>query len=101
MSLNNSTPKSLGVTSPISNVTPKPEDLERTAQLEKCLRSFELFEDDEQMQHRIYVLGKIHALVQRWVKEISEKKVPPATAATMTGKIFSFGSYRLGVHTKG
>ncbi|XP_042903419.1 poly(A) polymerase type 3 isoform X2 [Parasteatoda tepidariorum] len=92
----------LGVTSPISTAMPKPEDIVRTNELEKVLREFGLFESNEELAHRMEVLSKINQLVRQWIKEISLKKnMPPNIAETVGGKIYTFGSYRLGVHTKG
>ncbi|GBM56970.1 Poly(A) polymerase alpha [Araneus ventricosus] len=92
----------LGVTSPISTAYPKPDDIQRTKELEKVLRDYGLFESDEELAHRMEVLSKINQLVKQWIKEISIKKnMPPSVAETVGGKIYTFGSYRLGVHTKG
>ncbi|XP_055935796.1 poly(A) polymerase type 3-like [Argiope bruennichi] len=92
----------LGVTSPISTAFPKPDDIQRTKELEKVLREYGLFESDEELAHRMEVLSKINQLVKQWIKEISIKKnMPPSVAETVGGKIYTFGSYRLGVHTKG
>ncbi|KAB1266833.1 Poly polymerase gamma [Camelus dromedarius] len=50
----------------------------------------------------LVVLGKLNNLVKEWISEVSESKnLPPSVVATVGGKIFTFGSYRLGVHTKG
>ena len=48
------------------------------------------------------VLGKLDKIVKDWILEVSHKKnIPPNIAETVGGKIYTFGSYRLGVHTKG
>jgi poly(A) polymerase len=48
------------------------------------------------------VLGRIAALVKKFVKEISLKNGLSESAANSAGgKIFTFGSYRLGVHGPG
>ncbi|GFQ91216.1 poly(A) polymerase alpha [Trichonephila clavata] len=91
-----------GVTSPISTAFPKPDDLQRTKELEKVLRDFGVFESDEELAHRTEVLNKIIQLFKQWIREISIKKnMPPNVAETVSGKMYTFGSYRLGVHTKG
>lgn len=97
-----STRKVYGITAPISESMPRTEDLELTAKLEECLRSFDLFESDEEMAHRINVLSQIDEIAKEWIVELSlEKNFPPEDAEQMSGKIFTFGSFRLGVHTKG
>ena len=48
------------------------------------------------------VLSKVNMLVKRWIKEVSiSQNMPVNIAENVGGKIFTFGSYRLGVHTKG
>ncbi|KAI1309481.1 Poly(A) polymerase gamma [Halotydeus destructor] len=91
-----------GVTSPISTSPPTPADNVQSQKLEACLRSFGLFESDEEMAHRMNVLSQVNELVQKWILSISlEKGIPQSVAEGMSGKIFTFGSFRLGVHTKG
>ena len=91
-----------GVSAPISTAQPTPEEIEETKKLEECLRSFNLFESEEEMSHRMTVLSQINTLAEEWIREVSRAKNFPAEVAdTMSGKIFTFGSFRLGVHTKG
>ncbi|NXO02266.1 PAPOG polymerase, partial [Rhinopomastus cyanomelas] len=95
-------PKCYGVTSPISLASPTAIDLTHTQKLIDAMKPFGVFEDDTELNHRIAVLGKLNKLVKDWVSEMSESKNVPASAvADVGGKIFTFGSYRLGVHTKG
>ncbi|KAG8541930.1 hypothetical protein GDO81_027934 [Engystomops pustulosus] len=66
------------------------------------MRPFGVFEDDEELRHRMFVLGKLNHLVKEWIAELGEcKNLPPTTISAAGGKIYTFGSYRLGVHTKG
>jgi poly(A) polymerase Pap1 len=52
--------------------------------------------------NREIVLGRVAALVKRFVKRISmERGLSEAAANAAGGKIFTFGSYRLGVHGPG
>lgn len=46
------------------------------------------------------VLRKVNDLAKQWIKEVSVKKNMPQ-AENVGGKIYTFGSYRLGVHNKG
>ncbi len=64
-----------GVSQPISTAPPDERDIELTAQLDRCFRSFNLFETEDEMQKRIEVLRKINALVKQWVKTVSIDKV--------------------------
>ncbi|OWF51454.1 poly(A) polymerase beta-like [Mizuhopecten yessoensis] len=92
-----------GITSPISLDKPKPLDLKLSAKLEESMRPYGVFESDEQLAHRMDVLHKINNIVREWIKEVSRQKsnIPESKIDTFGGKVCTFGSYRLGVHTKG
>uniref|UniRef100_A0A8D0ESQ4 polynucleotide adenylyltransferase n=1 Tax=Strix occidentalis caurina TaxID=311401 RepID=A0A8D0ESQ4_STROC len=61
-----------------------------------------VLEDEEELNHRLVVLGKLNNLVNEWISELAESKnLPPSAVVNVSGKIFTFGSYCLGVHTKG
>jgi len=52
--------------------------------------------------NREIVLGRVAALVKKFVKKVSvERGLSEAAANAAGGKIFTFGSYRLGVHGPG
>uniref|UniRef100_A0A673JS80 Poly(A) polymerase n=1 Tax=Sinocyclocheilus rhinocerous TaxID=307959 RepID=A0A673JS80_9TELE len=95
-------PKHYGITSPISLALPKEADLVLARKLTETLRPFGVFEEELELQRRILVLGKLNTLVKVWIREVSEvKNIPASVIDNVGGKIFTFGSYRLGVHTKG
>ncbi|XP_075048377.1 poly(A) polymerase alpha [Mixophyes fleayi] len=96
------TQKNFGITSPISLAAPKDTDCTLTHKLIDTLKPFGVFEEEEELQRRILILGKLNNLVKEWIREISEiKNLPQSVIENVGGKIFTFGSYRLGVHTKG
>ncbi|KAJ6219252.1 hypothetical protein RDWZM_005064 [Blomia tropicalis] len=94
-------PPHLGVTDPISVTTPREIDLKATNDLDKILHEYELFESDEMLTKRCMILGQLNNMLKEWVRDLSAKKMPSHIAEQMNGKIFTFGSYRLGVHTRG
>jgi len=48
------------------------------------------------------ILSKLNNLVKEWIKETSiNRNMPSNVADQVGGKIYTFGSYRLGVHHKG
>uniref|UniRef100_A0A182Y4L3 Poly(A) polymerase n=1 Tax=Anopheles stephensi TaxID=30069 RepID=A0A182Y4L3_ANOST len=97
-----SSTKTLGMTSAISTAEPKPEDIQKTKELEKSLEPFNVFEAEEELNHRMEILAKLNTLVKQWVRDVSiAKNMPEAMAEKLGGKIYTFGSYRLGVHHKG
>ena len=57
------------------------------------------------VQHNLYmfdIFSRLNDLLKAWVKETSiTKNMPESMAETVGGKIFAYGSYRLGVHNKG
>ena len=91
-----------GVTRPLSLASPTEKDLELTEALQKVLQAADFFESDEEGERREIVLGRLNQLVMRFVKQMArEKGYPEALVTETTGRIFTFGSYRLGVHSKG
>lgn len=94
--------KTLGMTSAISVAEPKPEDLQATLDLTKTLEPYNVFETESELNHRMEILSKLNTLVKEWIKSVSiSKNMPPQLASKLGGKIYTFGSYRLGVHHKG
>ncbi|XP_044496904.1 nuclear poly(A) polymerase 4-like isoform X2 [Mangifera indica] len=95
-------PKQYGVTKPISMSGPSEADIQRTRELKKFLAEAGLYESKEEAAKREEVLGRIRQIVKDWVKDLtrlrgySDQMVEDANAL-----IFTFGSYRLGVHGPG
>ncbi|XP_044728354.1 poly(A) polymerase type 3 [Chrysoperla carnea] len=94
--------RTLGMTSAISTAAPRPLDIQRTNELDNALRPHDVFETEEELTHRMEILGKLYGLVKQWVKNVSvSRNMPESVAEMVGGKIYTFGSYRLGVHHKG
>lgn len=75
---------------------------ERSHQLEEALRPHGVFESEEELNHRMEVLGRLNQLVKDWIRQRSiEKSMPANVADAVGGHVYTFGSYRLGVHNKG
>ncbi|XP_074036271.1 poly(A) polymerase type 3 [Leptinotarsa decemlineata] len=92
----------LGMTPAISVAGPEPSDLIKTKELEESLKLFDVFESEQELNQRIYILGKLYNLVKQWTKEVSMKRnMSERVAEQLGGKLYTFGSYRLGVHGKG
>ncbi|XP_031385989.1 nuclear poly(A) polymerase 4-like [Punica granatum] len=96
------TAKQYGVTKPISLAGPTEADIQRSAELEKFLVNAGLYESKEEAEKRQEVLDRIRVIVKEWVKHVTrmrgylDQMVEDANAL-----IFTFGSYRLGVHGPG
>lgn len=86
----------------ISTAEPKDEDIQATDELEKCLRQFNVFESERELTHRMEVLSKLNLIFNEFIKDLSiGQNVPAEMAAKLGGRIHTFGSYRLGVHSPG
>ncbi|XP_044271180.1 poly(A) polymerase type 3 isoform X2 [Tribolium madens] len=73
-----------------------------TQELEEALKPFDVFETEQELNHRMVILGKLYSLVKQWIKDVSiSKNMPESVAENVGGKIYTFGSYRLGVHNRG
>lgn len=94
--------KRWGITEPISTAAPSELDKEQSGLLEGLLRAQNLFEPDEDAKRREYVLGALNDMVQEWVKEVGVQQGLPESIAVESGaRIFTYGSYRLGVDIAG
>eukprot|EP00898_Chlorokybus_atmophyticus_P000697 jgi/Chlat1/1628/Chrsp127S01879 len=92
----------LGVTEPITTQGPTAEDVVLTEQLEAVLHARHLYESVEESVAREEVLGKLDQVVKEWVKRVSVNKgFSEQLLAEANAMIFTFGSYRLGVHGPG
>ncbi|XP_028100042.1 nuclear poly(A) polymerase 4-like isoform X1 [Camellia sinensis] len=87
---------------PISLARPSKADFIRNAELKKFLIDSGLYESNDDAARRKAVLGRIDEVVKCWVKQLTrqrgytDQRVEDANAV-----IFTFGSYRLGVHGPG
>jgi len=98
----NGTPAHLGMTSPISLAGPDDSDRERTRSLIEALQPHGCYESEAELDHRCGVLAKLNKLVKDWIRDLSlEKNMPQSLADSVGGSVYTFGSYRLGVHNKG
>ncbi|KAG8712603.1 polynucleotide adenylyltransferase [Ceratobasidium sp. 394] len=92
----------LGVTPPIATSGPSKAEEAATEALMNELRAQNTFESEEESRKRESVLGMINDLVQKFVQRVSlNVGMSEQAAKAAGGKIFTFGSYRLGVHGPG
>ncbi|KAL3826100.1 hypothetical protein ACJIZ3_022129 [Penstemon smallii] len=91
-----------GLSEPISTCGPSESDVIKTQELEKFLADAGLYESREEAIKREEVLGRLDQTVKLWVKNVSRAKgYNEAMIHEANAKIFTFGSYRLGVHGPG
>uniref|UniRef100_A0A3Q4BD94 polynucleotide adenylyltransferase n=1 Tax=Mola mola TaxID=94237 RepID=A0A3Q4BD94_MOLML len=95
-------PDCYGITSPISEDLPEEGDLVQTRKLIEYLKANGVFEDDLELKHRAEVLKRLELFFKEWLQEVCVKmNIPETVKDKVGGKIFPFGSYHLGVHSKG
>uniref|UniRef100_A0A1J3IE05 Poly(A) polymerase n=1 Tax=Noccaea caerulescens TaxID=107243 RepID=A0A1J3IE05_NOCCA len=91
-----------GITEPISLGGPTELDVIKTQELEKYLQDVGLYEGKEEAVRREEVLGKLDQVVKTWIKTVTRAKgLNDQLLHEANAKIFTFGSYRLGVHGPG
>ncbi|MCO5574601.1 hypothetical protein L7F22_028389 [Adiantum nelumboides] len=83
----------------LSSCVPTEGDLWRDHQLGLFLASAGVFESTQESTLRAEVLGRLDQTVKMWVKKVcSNRGFSHQLVELANAKIFSFGSYRLGVH---
>ncbi|KAL2838897.1 Poly(A) polymerase central domain-containing protein [Aspergillus pseudoustus] len=91
-----------GVTPPISTTLPTPEELSANDDLIAELKSQNNFESPAETEQRKQVLQLLQRVTTAFVQMVSRKKgLSPAAVEAAGGKIFTYGSYRLGVYGPG
>jgi len=91
-----------GVTPPISMANPTPKENELNDALIRELKSKGSFESEAATKKRVEVLTILQKLTEEFVYRVSLKKnMSEGMARDSGGKIFTFGSYRLGVYGPG
>lgn len=94
--------KQYGVSPPISTALPEPLDNEKTADLVEELKRENNYEAHDETKKRIATLKLLNRVTQEFVAEVSRKqRLPPSQIEQFGGKIFHYGSYRLGVFGPG
>ncbi|WWD22616.1 hypothetical protein CI109_107109 [Kwoniella shandongensis] len=92
----------LGVTPPISTDPPKESDIKSSEALMSDLVSMNQFESEAERKVRERVLSNLAQLVSKFVHDVSIKAgMSEKVASEAGGRIYTSGSYRLGVHGPG
>lgn len=94
--------KTYGVTEPISTNGPTPKENILNDALIQELKNRGSFESEQATKKRVEVLTLFQQLVQEFVYTVSKSKnMSDSMAQDAGGKVFTFGSYRLGVYGPG
>ncbi|KAI4528135.1 Poly(A) polymerase [Schizophyllum commune Loenen D] len=93
-------PKYLGITDPISVSPPTEAEEAATIAMMEELHRQGVFESAEDSKRREVALDRISALTKKFVQKVTiARGLSEVTARNAGGKVYTFGSYRLGVHT--
>jgi len=93
--------RQLGVTPPVSTTLPTARDLELSTALEDRLVALELYPSASDATLREEVLASLSQEVRSWAKTVAlTQNVPDALAQEIgdSARLYTFGSYRLGVN---
>lgn len=96
------TTKTYGVTKPVSLANPTARELQLNDSMIAELKARGSFESELATKKRVEVLSLFQKMVQEFVYTVSKNKnMSDGMARDAGGKIFTFGSYRLGVYGPG
>jgi len=87
----------LGVTKPICVKPSQVVDLKTTENLRERIKEANLTETREQASQREIVLLELNEMAKQWAQKVTMEKRAPESE----GILYTYGSYRLGVHTPG
>ncbi|QPG73164.1 hypothetical protein FOA43_000470 [Brettanomyces nanus] len=94
--------KQYGVTPPISTAASTPEQVKLNDAMIEELRNQGSFETEAGVLKRREILATLQTLVEEFVYTVSRKKnMSEGMSKDAGGKLFTFGSYRLGVYGPG
>ncbi len=81
-------------------VTAQAYDWEQSARIKEILRDvFEQYESKAEQNKKKEILGKLDTIIREWIQLCGRKDGKDETTIYQSGgKIFTFGSYRLGVN---
>lgn len=94
--------KQWGLTPPLSDTLPSPSDMDKNAQLIEELKRENNYERSEETSKRMDTLRLLSKIHLDFVKEVSRRQgLPQNQIDQFGGKIYPYGSYRLGVYGPG
>ncbi|EXJ61639.1 hypothetical protein A1O7_02068 [Cladophialophora yegresii CBS 114405] len=91
-----------GMTGPMSLAFPEPVDEQKNGELIEELKREKNYENEMGTKKRIATLKVLSKATQEFVREVSRKQgLPPSQINQFGGKVYPYGSYRLGVFGPG
>lgn len=97
-----SSQKTWGVSPPISTALPEQNDIDKNAELIEELKRENNYETQEETKKRMATLSLLQRCLVEFIKTVSRmQRLPDAQIEQFGGKIYPYGSYRLGVYGPG
>jgi poly(A) polymerase len=94
--------KPLGVTAPLSTALPTESENQASSALIEELKKQNNYESHTDTQKRTVALQSLQEITEEFVKQVSRAQgLPDSVVNSAGGKIFTFGSFRLGVFGPG
>ncbi|TVY82499.1 Poly(A) polymerase pla1 [Lachnellula suecica] len=94
--------KQYGVTAPLSNALPTESENQATNALIEELKRQNNYESTSETNKRTVVLQSLQSITEEFVRQVSrQQKLPENVVKNAGGKIFTYGSFRLGVFGPG
>ncbi|KAI1344313.1 Poly(A) polymerase [Xylariaceae sp. FL0016] len=95
--------KTWGITAPISDALPSPEDTQSTTLLLEELKRQNTFETASETKKRERVLEDLQRIADEFVRRVAREKEPTneVLVRDARGEVFTYGSYCLGVYGPG
>jgi poly(A) polymerase len=91
-----------GMSGPMSLALPEPLDNQKTADLVEELKREKNYENEMGTKKRMATLKVLNKTTQEFVREVSRKQgLPQSQINQFGGKVYPYGSYRLGVFGPG
>src|ERR1700742_3743099 len=91
-----------GMSGPFSLALPEPLDIQKTADLVEELKREKNYENEMGTKKRIATLKVLSKTTHEFVRDVSRKQgLPPSQINQFGGKVYPYGSYRLGVFGPG
>ncbi|KAL7669982.1 hypothetical protein ACOME3_004928 [Neoechinorhynchus agilis] len=71
--------------------------------LAECLAERDIYESSTKIMHRLKLMSRLNYEFNLWVQDLARRDptIPNVFVPKVSGTIFTFGSFKLGVHTKG
>ncbi|XP_055641826.1 poly(A) polymerase type 3-like [Toxorhynchites rutilus septentrionalis] len=77
------------------------DNTKKTRELEQIMESYNILESGVGLNRRTRILEKLATLLKQWVRNVSiAQGFTVVQAKKLGGNLYTFGSYRLGVHQK-